>query len=174
MRECHSPKIILWFSYLKCYALIHSELGHNTDTFITSSFPPTDWCQISEVHWSLLFATLQSIHCRIILLFLFHVRYKTKSKGEARHQTHFPRRYQAAGWANGVTMQLDDFLQVTKDVFEVFWWKDTVSVQPLAENTVQDFQHPQVGALRVEQLWWWKETKIKHVHASCFDVTGFG
>lgn len=49
-------------------------------------------------------------------------------------------------------MQLDDFLQVTKDVFEVFWWKDTVSVQPLAENTVQDFQHPQVGALRVEQL----------------------
>lgn len=49
-------------------------------------------------------------------------------------------------------MKLNDFLQVDKDVLYVFWWKDAIPVQPLAENTVQHLQHPQVGTLSVEQL----------------------
>lgn len=51
-----------------------------------------------------------------------------------------------------VTVQLNDLLQVNKDVFYVFRRKDAVSVQPLTENTVQDPQHAQVSALSVEQL----------------------
>lgn len=49
-------------------------------------------------------------------------------------------------------MQLNDFLQVDEDVFDVLRWKDAVSVQPLAENAVQHLQHAQVSALSVEQL----------------------
>lgn len=51
-----------------------------------------------------------------------------------------------------ITMQLNDFLQVNEDVFDVFWWQDTVSVQPLVENTVQHLQRPQVCTLSVEKL----------------------
>lgn len=51
-----------------------------------------------------------------------------------------------------VTVQLNDFLQVNKDVFDVFWREDTVSVQPLVENTVQHLQRPQVCTFSVEQL----------------------
>lgn len=51
-----------------------------------------------------------------------------------------------------ITMQLNDFLQVNEDVFDVFWWEDTVSVQPLVENTVQHLQRPQVCTLSVEKL----------------------
>lgn len=49
-------------------------------------------------------------------------------------------------------MQLNDLLQVNKDVLDVLWGEDTVSVQSLVENTVQHLQPPQVGALGVEQL----------------------
>jgi len=49
-------------------------------------------------------------------------------------------------------MQLNDFLQINEDVFDVLWWKDAVSVQPLAENTVQHLQHAQMSTLSVEQL----------------------
>lgn len=55
-------------------------------------------------------------------------------------------------WVFHVTMQLDDFLQVNKDLSDVLRRKDAVSVQPLAENTVQDLQHAQMSALSVEQL----------------------
>lgn len=53
---------------------------------------------------------------------------------------------------DGVTVQLNDLLQVNEDVLDVFGRKDAVSVQPLAKNTVQDPQHAQVGALSVEEL----------------------
>lgn len=53
----------------------------------------------------------------------------------------------------GVTMELNDFLQVNKDVSDVLWREDAVSVQPLVEHTVQHLQHPQVSTLSVEQLW---------------------
>lgn len=52
-----------------------------------------------------------------------------------------------------ITVKLNDFIQVGKDVFDVFWGENTVSVQPLIENTVQHLQHPQMGSLSVEQLW---------------------
>lgn len=51
-----------------------------------------------------------------------------------------------------LTVQLDDFLQVNKDVSDVLWRENTVSVQPLVEDTVQHLQRPQVRSLRVEQL----------------------
>ena len=43
---------------------------------------------------------------------------------------------------NDVTMQLNDLLQVDKDVFDVFWGEDAVPVQPLVENAIQHLQHP--------------------------------
>lgn len=49
-------------------------------------------------------------------------------------------------------MQLDDFLQVNKDVSDVLWGENTVSVQPLVEDAVQHLQCAQVRPLRVEQL----------------------
>lgn len=51
-----------------------------------------------------------------------------------------------------VTVQLDDFLQVNEDVFDVFRGQDGVSAQPLVENAVQHLQRPQVSSLSVEQL----------------------
>lgn len=50
------------------------------------------------------------------------------------------------------TVQLNDFLQVDKDVLDVLWWEDPIAVHPLVENGVQHLQLPQVGTLSVEQL----------------------
>ena len=61
-----------------------------------------------------------------------------------------------------VTVQLNDLLQVNKDVFDVVGGEDAVSVQPLVENPVQHLEHPEVGALGVEQLW---RRTDKHVWA---------
>lgn len=60
--------------------------------------------------------------------------------------------WHAGVWVSDVTVQLDDLLQVNKDVFDVLWGEDAVSVQPLVENTVQHLQRPQVCSLSVEQL----------------------
>lgn len=49
-------------------------------------------------------------------------------------------------------MQLNDFLQVDKDVFDVFWREDSVPIHPLVEDGIQHLQLPQVGPLSVEQL----------------------
>lgn len=62
--------------------------------------------------------------------------------------------------ASDVTVQLNDFLQVNKDVFDVFWREDSISVQPLVENTVQHLQRPQVCTFSVEQLWRWTHADI--------------
>lgn len=49
-------------------------------------------------------------------------------------------------------MQLNDVLQVDKDVFDVFWREDSVPIHTLVEDGVQHLQLPQVGSLSVEQL----------------------